>query len=519
MAQSNDRDANAAPDAAPKAGTQNNTEKRFDILEYVVDGNSVLSVPDIEEAVYPFLGESRNAADVDQARDALEQVYQSRGFQTVQVEIPQQSIDSGIIHLQVVENPVGRLRVVNSKYHSLSEIKATAPSVAEGTVLNMPQVQNDIVALNQNPDLRVTPRLVAGRAPGTVDVELQVEDHLPLHASVELNNQYNQNTRPLRTVASVSYDNLWQLGHSINLSYQIAPQDPDNAKVLSGSYLFRLPESAVSFLLYGVHSDSNVAAIAGTDVVGKGNIFGARAIVNLPGDATFFQSITAGIDRKSLSQNVVTGGIPSNAPVLYYPMTLAYAATLQQGDATTQADASLNVALPMGSASNKFDAQRFNSLRQYVYLKADLSRSQPLPWGFVAYGKIDGQITPDPLLSSEQMSAGGANTVRGYLEAESLGDYGAHSTVELRTPSVGNWISPRINDWHFLAFVDGAALWLREPLAEQKASFVMSSVGIGTRLKAMDVLNAAADFAVPLLDSAATRAGDYRVHFRLWSEF
>jgi hemolysin activation/secretion protein len=44
----------------------------FDILEYVVDGNTVLSVPEIEEAVYPFLGESRTADDVDRARKALE---------------------------------------------------------------------------------------------------------------------------------------------------------------------------------------------------------------------------------------------------------------------------------------------------------------------------------------------------------------------------------------------------------------------------------------------------------------
>lgn len=508
--------SSAQPGSAPAAQA-----KIFDINEYVVDGNTVLSIPEIEEAVYPFLGEGRSADDVDKARAALEDVYQARGYQTVQVNIPPQGVESGVIHLQVVENPVGRLRVVDSHYHLPSEIKATAPSVAEGTVPNMTEVQKDIVTLNQQADLKVTPQLKAGDVPGTVDVDLKVQDTLPLHASVEVNNQYNQDTTPLRVVGSISYDNLWQLGHSISFSYQAAPENLNDAEVYSGTYLARLPGTPVSLLFYGVKSDSDVAALAGTDVVGKGTIFGLRAVVNLLGSDTFYHSFTAGIDRKDLAQNVVTGGVPSNAPVLYYPMTLAYSATVQDGDTTTQADASLNFALQgAGSGSVKFDAQRFEAMREYFYFKADASRTQPLPWwGLVAYGKVQGQITGDSLVSSEQFSAGGENTVRGYLEAERLGDYGAQTTLELRSPSFGKYISSRINDWHFLIFADGATLWLRQPLSGESESSQMAGVGAGMRLTALDDFNAAVDFAFPLVKGAVSQTGDMRVHFRVWSGF
>src|SRR5262249_27856976 len=154
--------AQTAPDApkadmppANDAPAMSPNDRRFDIFEYVVDGNTVLAVPDVEEAVYPFLGEDRNSVDVDKARDALEQIYRAKGYQTVQVVIPEQGIESGIIHLQVVENPIGRLRVVDSKYHSLEQIRRNAPSLAEGKVLNTNDVQKDIVALNQSPDLIV----------------------------------------------------------------------------------------------------------------------------------------------------------------------------------------------------------------------------------------------------------------------------------------------------------------------------------------------------------------------------
>jgi hemolysin activation/secretion protein len=500
-------------------------ERRFDIMEYVVDGNSVLSVPDIEEAVYPYLGESRTADDVDKARKALEDVYQSRGYQSVQVSIPQQGVDNGIIHLQVTENPVGRLRVVNSKYHLPSEIKGTAPSLAEGKVVNVNDVQNDIVALNQQPGMKVTPQLKAGKAPGTVDVDLEVEDSPPLHANVEINNEYNQSTEPLRVIGSLSYDNLWGLGHSISASYQIAPQNPSDAKVFSGTYLAHIPDTPVSILAYGVSTDSDVAALAGTDVIGRGNIAGVRAILNLPDQEGFFQSITAGFDRKDLTQNVVTLGIPTNAPVLYYPVTLAYHGAAINGDpkdggSETDIDASFNFAIPgIGSDSTKFDPQRVNALKEYFYFKAGVSRTQPLPYGMVLYAKADGQMTGDSLLSSEQLSAGGESSVRGYLEAERIGDYGVRSTLELRSPSFGTAISPKINEWRVLAFFDAAGLWLRNPLVGEQSSYTLAGIGIGTRLVAFDNFNAAFDLAFPLLKGAVTKPDSVRVHFKVSSGF
>ncbi len=61
---------------------------------------------------------------------------------------------------------------------------------------NFGDVTKDIVSLNQWPDRRVTPALRAGVAPGTVDVDLNVEDKSPLHASLEVNNRQSPSTTP-----------------------------------------------------------------------------------------------------------------------------------------------------------------------------------------------------------------------------------------------------------------------------------------------------------------------------------
>ena len=74
--------------AAPTNGTtgdgqavaQKDTTPRFYIQEYRVEGGgNLLTRMETEEAVYPYLGPYRTAADVDQARAALEQAYRNKG--------------------------------------------------------------------------------------------------------------------------------------------------------------------------------------------------------------------------------------------------------------------------------------------------------------------------------------------------------------------------------------------------------------------------------------------------------
>ena len=66
--------------AAPAPRIDAAAEPRFDILEYVVVGDTVLGAAAIERAVYAFLGPQRTAADAEGARKALEKAYQDAGF-------------------------------------------------------------------------------------------------------------------------------------------------------------------------------------------------------------------------------------------------------------------------------------------------------------------------------------------------------------------------------------------------------------------------------------------------------
>jgi hemolysin activation/secretion protein len=518
-------DAQPAP-SAPAATSAPASEapppvQHLDINEYRIEGVHILSQKEVEAAVYPYLGPNRTSEDVEKARAALEKIYNAKGYQTVAVEIPQQQVKNGIVTLKVVEGKVGRLTVKGSHYYSLDVIKEQAPSLAEGTVPNFNDVQQDIVNLNMQPDRKVTPTLRAGVTPGTVDVDLNVEDTLPLHGSLEINNRYSQNTTPLRLNATLSYDNLWQLGHSLSLSYQVAPENPTDAQVFSGSYLARLPDlSWLSILVYGLDSNSNVSTIGATNVAGKGQVVGTRAVITLPSEQGFFQTLNAGIDYKHFDENVGEGGSSSASPVTYFPVTATYNATWQGEKSLTQFDAGVTIDMRgLGSSPEEFDAKRYDAGGDFTYFKADASRTQELPANLQLFGKVQGQLANEPLVNSEQFSGGGQDTVRGYLESEVLADNGVIGSLELRSPSLAPWVGSTVDEWRFFVFSEGGTFSIYDPLPEQQSLFTLASVGAGSRFQVLQYLNGYIDVAVPLLTGPATNAFAARIDFRVWAAF
>jgi hemolysin activation/secretion protein len=522
--------AQASPQPAKAAPLQ-----RFDIDDFAVEGADKLPEIDLDEAVYPFLGPSRTSDDVEKARAALEKAYHDKGYQTVSVAVPQQNVQSKVVTLKVTEMKVGRLRVKNARYFDVVTIKEKAPSLQEGSVPNFGDVTKDIVSLNLLPDRRVTPALRAGVTPGTVDVDLNVEDKLPLHASVELNNRQSPETTPLRLNATVHYDDLWQLGHSLSVSFQVAPENPKDALVFSGSYLARVPNvDWLGVLVYGLKSSSNVATIGGANVVGPGQVIGSRAVITLPNMENFFHTLSVGLDYKHFEQTMDLANTVFASPVTYYPVVGSYGATYQTEAFTTQFNAAVTYNIrSLSSDWVAFDIKRTYASANFTHLNMDLSHTQELPEGFQIYGKIQGQVASGPLVSSEEFSVGGLDTVRGYLESEVLGDEGVVGNFELRSPDLADAMQKLVkeqlqqtpipvttfNSWRFFAFADAGLATVLQPLPQQQSQFDLWSYGGGLRFKMFDYVNGMVACSVPMITQAYTHARDARLNFRIWGEF
>jgi hemolysin activation/secretion protein len=494
-------------------------EETLYIREYRVIGSKILPRPDVESAVYSWLGPGRTAADVEGARSALEKTYHSKGYSTVSVTIPQQRPTRGIIILKVTEAPVGRLRVVGSRYYDIEMIKRRAPSLAEGGVPNFDAVQREIIALNQTSDLRVTPSRKEGAIPGTVDIELKVEDKLPLHGSVELNNRYSPNTTPLRLNIDLRYSNLWQLGHTIGVGFQIAPQRIEDALVYSAFYIAPIPGVEwLSVMAQAIRQNSDVSTLGGSAVAGNGEIYGGRLLVTFPGKENFFHTLSAGLDYKHFDQDLVLGDQFIASPITYYPFSVTYNAMLAGKGRETALTAGVVFSfMGMGSDEYDFANRRYNADPNFFYFRGNLAHQQDLPLGFQLFGQLQGQATGQPLVDSEQFSLGGLTTVRGYLESVVLGDSAVAGTIELRSPSLLSWL-PAGNEARAFVFLDAGTAWINDPLPEQISQQSLWSFGVGGNIKLLEHFNSSLVLGIPMVTQDPNSAGSPLFTFRLWGE-
>lgn len=517
-----------AEDKAPPSAAA----KPFDVFEFVVEGNSMLPQIDIERAVYPFLGPEHGIAAVEQAREALEKAYHDAGYLTVLVDIPEQRVADGVVRLRVTEGRVERLKVAGNRYHARDEIRAGVPSLAAGKVPNFSDAQKDLAALSRTSDRRVTPLLRPGRAPGMVEVELKVDDDLPLHGSVEYNNKQSPDTTRDRLEASLRYDNLWQKGHSVGLSFQNSPRDTSQVELWTGTY--SAPLGAGTLAAYAVKSNSNIATAAESTVLGKGTTLGVRYIRPLPGRGSYFHSLTAGFDYKDFKETTnLIGADTTSKPLRYVPFLLQYTGSLQDANGQWQFNlgtawslrnfADLDVLCDDGLIKDQFDCKRSGARSNFAVLRGDVQRTQVLGAGWDMLARLDFQVASQPLVSNEQFSAGGVDSVRGYLDAERQGDDGMRARFELRTPGV---LSDTRLDARLIGFFDWADLRVQKPLPQQEASFSIGSYGIGLRLRDTSGVRLFADLARTLRNGVGAPGGgwrteknDTRVHMRLTYEF
>jgi hemolysin activation/secretion protein len=500
--------------AAAAAADKN---ERFFVSEYRVLHNTTLRARQIETAVYPHLGPDKTIEDVQAARADLEKAYHDAGYSTVFVDIPEQTVDSGIVRLQVTEGRLERVRVVGARYFSNRRILAAIPSLAAGEVPHFPEVQADLARLNRaSPDLSVAPILRVGPEPGTTDFDLKIKDKLPLHAGVEFNNRYTPDTSQDRVNVNVSYGNLFQREQMLSLQYQTAPSDTKDATVWSGTYVAPIGMGGDSFSLYGVRTDSNVAAIGTIAVVGKGKIFGSRYTLALPPGGSFYPSMVFGLDFKDFEENTLLSSGSLRTPIKYMNWSALYGAALQLGQSTTTFDIGANFGIRgLLNSTESFESKRSRARPDYFYLRFDVTHAHPLILGTRITLRLSGQFSTEPLIDNEQFSIGGVASVRGYLESEALGDTGASGSLELRSPSLHSLFGVQTREVYLYVFYDGGIVAIIDPLPQQSDRTDLVSSGVGFRLVDFAGFDASLDWARVHVTSPYERSGDSRVQFHI----
>lgn len=212
----------------PKASSTN----FFAINNYLVEGNTILSPAQIALTLTNIDGAYGSQVTFDGIRTAaaeLQKAYRDRGYVTVAVSIPPQTLSTNnpTLKLHVTEGRLVAINVTNlngDHYFSSNNVMRALPSLHTNMILNGPIFQAEVNRANANQDRQIYPVIGPGPVVGTSELTLKVKDQLPLHGKVDLDNQSSPGTPALRVNASAMADNLWQLEHSLGVQYGFSPE-------------------------------------------------------------------------------------------------------------------------------------------------------------------------------------------------------------------------------------------------------------------------------------------------------
>jgi hemolysin activation/secretion protein len=115
--------------------------------------------------------------------------------------------------------------MVGNTYYSRYNSLAKLPSLRPGTLIHEPTLIKELDAVNVNPDCKIAPVLKPGKETGTVDIELKVDERLPLHARVISDNKGPFTTPANRLTAEIQYTNLWDEDHILSLQTTQTPEE------------------------------------------------------------------------------------------------------------------------------------------------------------------------------------------------------------------------------------------------------------------------------------------------------
>lgn len=456
-----------AADAAPVAS------ENFAIDHFEVRGVNTLGADEIQTATAKHAGADKNFGDIQQAIDAIEELYRRRGYSAVQVLLPEQDISRGTVLIEVVETPIGQITVKGNLNYSADNVRRSIPALQEGATPNVKAISQNVQLANENQGKQVEVVLAVGARENTVDARIEVKEDEARRVFVTADNTGAEPTGEYRVGIGYLHNNLFDRDHSAALAYTTAVDAPSSVDINVFSVAYRIPFYGLGDSLTALYGYSDVstptAQSTGFAINGKGNLAALRWSFYLPRQGEFSSQILAGIDWKDIKStckdvnNVTITGTAGCIDYTTTPLSLTY--TGRKDSIGSQYDYSLGVSynIPSGdsyaystTASDRYTLAAGNRQADDDFYLLRLAGSYTAALrDWLTRAAITGQYTHDSaLVSSEQIGLAGAQAVRGFLDRIVVADSGAVVNLEAYSPDLAPLLGLPEHNLRALAFVD-----------------------------------------------------------------
>lgn len=499
------------PSQTPPTEEQPGSDVPIEVTRIEVVGSTILTESDIKPITQPLEGKMATLADLNTAAQDITKLYLAKGYLTSRAIVSPQTITDGVVQIQIIEGSLESIDIEGNKRLNTGYIRSRIEQGVNAP-LNTKDLEDQLQLLKADPLLdNIDATLQAGRGKGKSQLKLEVDEASSLILGANVDNYTTPSTGPVRTGVTVGTRNLTGNGDSLLASYNRSvtgglntidasyniPVNAKNGTVQLRTIIQRSEITEDPFDQFDIISDSE-----------RYSISFRQPLIRNPREEF---ALSAGFSHQRSLGFVNAAGIPT---VLFGPDAngLNRTSVFQFGQDYTHRDpngvwalrSQFNLGVDIGATSNPDpipDGEFFSWLAQ-------AQRVQRLGKNNLLIMQADLQLTPDSLLSSEQFTVGGAQSVRGYRQNALSGDNGFRLSLENRIALAKNEAGSPI--FQVAPFADlGVVFNSNNPNPVGDDNFIIG-LGLGLLWEPVPGFNIRLDYSPPIID--LNRGDDIQDH-------
>jgi hemolysin activation/secretion protein len=491
------------PNAPPTRENAPSNQQIIKVAHFVFKGNTVIRTQELEAVVASYLVREITFDDLRQVGKVITKLYVDKGYITSGAFLPiaeNQAINpnQAVITIQVVEGQLDKIEIIGgARLHNY--IRQRLPSTVE--VVNEKHLLEALRLLRQDPLIEsVSAQLDNGSSADRSILTVKVTERQSFTIETALDNSRSPATGSFQRRLEINNANLLGIGDKLNIGYR----NTDGSNTMTASYSIPInPQNSTIEFSY-INSSSNIIEnpFNSLDILSNARAYGLSFRQPLVRKATatstqeFALKLTA--SRLESESEVLNTPYPLNAGADSNGKTRMNAIRFSQEWLLSSTRESLSLRSQFSFGIGAFGATINNSApdgRFFAWVgQAGWVRKLGSDAQFIAI--TDLQLADRPLASLEQITSGGAGSVRGYREATFLTDNAFLFSTELHLAA---WTQSN-QQFSIIPFFDFAFSWNNNTVETPNSAGSIASIGLGLQYQVGNRFNARLDYGFPLIN-------------------
>ncbi|MDF5737798.1 ShlB/FhaC/HecB family hemolysin secretion/activation protein [Nostoc sp. S13] len=491
------------PSAPPIRENTPSNQQIIKVASFVFKGNTVIRTQELEAVVASYLVREITFDDLRQVAKAITKFYVDKGYITSGAFLPiaeNQGINphGAVITIQVVEGQLDKIEIIGGgRLHNY--IRQRLPSTVE--VVNEKNLLEALRLLRQDPLLEsISAQLDNGSSVDRSILTVKVTERQSFTIETALDNSRSPATGSFQRLFEIKDANLLGIGDKLSVGYR----NTDGSNTFSTSYSVPLnPQNSTIEFSY-INSSDNIIEnpFNSLDILSnaRGYELSFRQPLESKATATstqeFALKLTASrLESESSLLNIpypLNTGADSNGKTRISAIRFSqeWLSRSNQGSFSLRSQFSFGIGAFGATINNSAPDGRFFAWRG----QAGWVRKLGIAAQFIAIADL--QLADRPLASLEQITSGGAGSVRGYREATFLTDNAFLFSTELHLAA---WTQSN-QQFSIIPFFDLGTAWNNNTVETPNSAGTLASIGLGLQYQVGNRFNARLDYGFPLIN-------------------